>query len=63
MKNKYYIKLFQKMCLKDGGDNVQIRVTILRCFTSWITVRAIPLQTIPTSEVVTYVFQVSIYNI
>ncbi|KAF7379433.1 transportin-3 [Vespula maculifrons] len=49
---------FLKMCLKDGGDNVQIRVTILRCFTSWITVRAIPLQTIPTSEVVTYVFQV-----
>ncbi|KAK2580863.1 hypothetical protein KPH14_005937 [Odynerus spinipes] len=49
---------FLKMCLKDCGDNVQIRVTILRCFTSWITVRAIPLQAIPTSDVVAYVFQV-----
>lgn len=49
---------FLKMCLKNGSDNVQIRVTILRCFTSWITVHAIPLEAIPSSDVITYALQV-----
>lgn len=48
------------MCLKNGSDNVQIRVTILRCFTSWITVHAIPLEAIPSSDVITYALQVSL---
>ncbi|KAG7213831.1 hypothetical protein KM043_003045 [Ampulex compressa] len=49
---------FLKLCLKNGGDNVQIQVTILRCFMSWITVHAIPLQAVPTSDVVAYALQV-----
>ncbi|KAI4481697.1 hypothetical protein M0804_009218 [Polistes exclamans] len=49
---------FLKMCLKDGSDNVLVRVTIFRCFTSWITAGAIPLRVIPTSDIVAYVFQV-----
>ena len=48
------------MCLKNGGENVQIRVTILRCFTSWIAVHAIPL--VPTSDVIIYTLQVCISN-
>ncbi|XP_060821726.1 transportin-3 [Bombus pascuorum] len=47
---------FLKMCLKNGGENVQIRVTILRCFTSWIAVHAIPL--VPTSDVIIYTLQI-----
>lgn len=49
---------FLKMCLKNGGENVQIQMTILRCFTSWITVHAIPLEAVPTSDVVLYALQV-----
>lgn len=49
------------MCLKNGGENTQIRVTILRCFTSWITVHAIPLEAVPTSDVVAYAFEVSAF--
>lgn len=48
------------MCLKNGGENVQIRVTILRCFTSWIAVHAIPL--VPTSDVIVYTLQVYIFS-
>lgn len=47
------------MCLKNGRENTQIRVTILRCFTSWITVHAIPLQAVPSSDVVAYALQVN----
>ncbi|XP_077276129.1 transportin 3 isoform X2 [Temnothorax americanus] len=46
------------MCLKNSGDNLQIQITILRCFTSWITVHAIPLKAVPSSEVVVYALQV-----
>ncbi|XP_012271220.1 transportin-3 isoform X2 [Orussus abietinus] len=46
---------FLKMCLKNSGDNVQIIVRILRCFTSWIGVPAVPL---PNSDIVAYAFQV-----
>ncbi|XP_018403619.1 PREDICTED: transportin-3 [Cyphomyrmex costatus] len=49
---------FLKLCLKNSGDNLQIQVTILRCFTSWITVHAIPLKSVPSSEVVIYALQV-----
>lgn len=50
------------MCLKNGGENIQIRVTILRCFTSWITVHAISLQAVPSSDVVAYALQVSFFK-
>ncbi|KAL0119670.1 hypothetical protein PUN28_007838 [Cardiocondyla obscurior] len=49
---------FLKMCLKNSGDNLQIQITILRCFTSWITVHAISLKAVPSSEVVVYALQV-----
>ncbi|XP_018314649.1 transportin-3 [Mycetomoellerius zeteki] len=49
---------FLKMCLKNSGDNLQIQVTILRCFTSWITVHAIPLKSVPSSEVFMYALEV-----
>lgn len=48
------------MCVKNGGENIQIRVTTLRCFTSWITVHAIPLEAVPSSDVVAYALQVSL---
>lgn len=51
------------MCLKNSGDNLQIQVTILRCFTSWITVHAIPLKAVPSSEVVIYALQVSLFKL
>lgn len=51
------------MCLKNGSDNIQIRVTILRCFTSWITVHAIPLEAIPSSDVIAYALQVSLLKL
>lgn len=51
------------MCLKNGSENVQIRVTILRCFTSWITIHAIPLETIPSSDVIAYALQVSLLKL
>ncbi|XP_076655817.1 transportin 3 [Halictus rubicundus] len=47
---------FFKMCLKNGGESVHIRATILRCFTSWIAVHAIPL--VPTSDVIVYTLQI-----
>ncbi|XP_066594283.1 transportin-3 isoform X2 [Prorops nasuta] len=49
---------FLKMCLKNAGENIQVRITIIRCFTSWITIHAIPLESVPMSEIVAYVFQV-----
>ncbi|XP_018342669.1 PREDICTED: transportin-3 isoform X1 [Trachymyrmex septentrionalis] len=49
---------FLKMCLKNSGDNLQIQVTILRCFTSWITIHAIPLKSVPSSEVFMYALEV-----
>ncbi|XP_015607153.1 transportin-3 isoform X2 [Cephus cinctus] len=49
---------FLKMCLKNGGDNVQIHIRILRCFTSWTIVHAISLQAVPSSDIVAYAFQV-----
>lgn len=61
--NISYVVSLQKMCLKNGGDNVQIRVTILRCFTSWITVHAIPLEAVPSSDVVAYALQVSLSDV
>ncbi|XP_031829291.1 transportin 3 isoform X2 [Nomia melanderi] len=47
---------FFKMCLKNGGESCHIRCTILRCFTSWIAVHAIPLA--PTSDVIVYTLQI-----
>lgn len=52
------------MCLKNSGDDVLVRVTILKCFTSWVMVKAIPLHAITTSDVVAYAFQVhTFFNI
>ncbi|XP_046738771.1 transportin-3 [Diprion similis] len=49
---------FLKVCLENCGDNAQIQVRILRCFTSWVAVHAISLQAVGTSDVVAYAFQV-----
>ncbi|XP_014470428.1 PREDICTED: transportin-3 [Dinoponera quadriceps] len=49
---------FLKMCVKNGGENIQVRTTTLRCFTSWITVHAIPLEAVPSSDVVAYALQI-----
>ncbi|XP_033225637.1 transportin-3 isoform X2 [Belonocnema kinseyi] len=49
---------FLKVCLNSGSENLQIHVRVLRCFTSWITVHAISLESVPLSDVVAYAFQV-----
>lgn len=49
---------FLKVCLNSGSENIQIHIRVLRCFTSWITVHAISLESVPVSEVVAYAFQV-----
>ena len=48
------------MCLNSGSENIQIHVRVLRCFTSWVTVHAISLESVPLSDVVAYAFQVSV---
>ncbi|KAK0075611.1 hypothetical protein PV325_006643 [Microctonus aethiopoides] len=49
---------FLKLCLKNNIDNLQIHIRILRCLTSWVIVGSVSLQTLPSSDVVAYAFQV-----
>lgn len=45
----------------NGNDNYQMHVKILRCFTSWVAIQAVTLDTVPTNEVGTYAFEVSFF--
>ncbi|GJQ77535.1 Trn-SR [Trypoxylus dichotomus] len=43
-------------------ENVQVNVKIIRCFTSWVSLGAIPLQDISDNIVVTHAFSVLCYK-
>ncbi|XP_020287942.1 transportin-3 isoform X2 [Pseudomyrmex gracilis] len=49
---------FLKLCLTRNSDSIQIQNTIFRCFTSWVIVHAIPLEAVPSSDVVAYALQI-----
>lgn len=49
---------FLNVCLTSGGDNPQVQVRILRCFTSWVSVQAITLPEIAENAVVANAFQI-----
>nr|CAD7573032.1 unnamed protein product [Timema californicum] len=45
-----------KLCLSGGGENPQIHVRILRCFTSWVSIQAITLADVAENIVVGHAF-------
>lgn len=49
---------FLNVCLSSGGNNPQVQVRILRCFTSWVSVQAITLPEIAENAVVANAFQI-----
>ncbi|XP_008555701.1 transportin-3 [Microplitis demolitor] len=51
---------FLKLSLKstNNTENIQIHIRIIKCLTSWITVHAVPLEAIPSSDIIAYAFQV-----
>lgn len=49
---------FLKVCLSNSGENSQIHIRILRCFTSWVSVQAITLPDVAENMVVAHAFHV-----
>ena len=49
---------FLKVCLSNGGDNPQIHIRILRCFSSWVSIQAISLSEVLENIVVAHAFQI-----
>ncbi|KAK7866974.1 hypothetical protein R5R35_006810 [Gryllus longicercus] len=49
---------FLKSCLSNSGDNTQIHIKILRCFTSWISIQAITLADVSENIVIAHAFNV-----
>nr|CAD7421596.1 unnamed protein product [Timema poppensis] len=50
------VNQFLKLCLSGGGENPQIHVRILRCFTSWVSIQAITLADVAENIVVGHAF-------
>lgn len=48
----------QKACLSTGGENPQIHIRILRCFSSWVSIQAITLSEVLENVVVGHAFQI-----
>ncbi|KAE8750021.1 hypothetical protein FOCC_FOCC003145 [Frankliniella occidentalis] len=49
---------FLKACLTNGGENPQIHIRILRCFSSWVSIQAITLSEVLENIVVVHAFQI-----
>lgn len=49
---------FLKACLSSGGENPQIHIRILRCFSSWVSIQAITLSEVLENIVVAHAFQI-----
>ncbi|XP_075224525.1 transportin 3 isoform X1 [Lycorma delicatula] len=49
---------FLKACLTSAGDNSQIQMRVLRCFTSWVSVQAISLPQLAENIVVANAFHI-----
>uniref|UniRef100_A0A1B6FRA0 Transportin-3 n=1 Tax=Cuerna arida TaxID=1464854 RepID=A0A1B6FRA0_9HEMI len=52
------VSSFLNACLASGGDNVQVQVKVLRCFTSWVQIQAFTLPEVAENAVVGYAFQI-----
>lgn len=47
---------FLQVCLTNSGDNTHINTKIIRCFTSWLSVQAIPLENATDNVIVAKAF-------
>ncbi|KAJ1519674.1 hypothetical protein ONE63_004939 [Megalurothrips usitatus] len=49
---------FLKACLSSGGENPQIHIRILRCFSSWVSIQAITLSEVLENILVAHAFRI-----